>query len=413
MPVQNQTNKETKTGFGKILTIAVVGCLIFALNNGVRVNYGLISSAIVNATGFAAAEVSFAIALAQLFYGVAQPLFGALALRKTNSKVLALGALMLCAGFLLTPLCTKAWMLDLVFCLLIGGGTGAMAFGLVVSAVTPILGEKKAAAVSGIINGAGGIGGAILAPVAQALIDQGGLRLLMTGLALLSALIAAVCVWLNSEEKKAEDQRQKENEPAETVSGNRILSALKSREFLHIALAFFTCGFFMAIIETQLYSQILSLGFSGQTAAFAFTVYGIFGMIGPVLAGFLCVKLKSKWVVGTLYALRPVAVILFLLMEKTAVAVYVFVVLLGLIGNATVPPTTNLLSKLYGAKQLGLLSGTAFVFHQIGSFISTYLGGVLVSSTESYTAIWLTGAALAAIAAVLCFTVREPDSGES
>ena len=405
--MQVEKKQKQKHNIGSVILIAFVGCLIYALNNGVRVNYGLISSAIEKATGFDAAAISFAIALAQLFYGVAQPVFGVLALKRTNAGVLALGAMMLCGGFLLTPLCTHVWMLDLIYGLLIGGGTGAMAFGLVMSAVTPILGEKRAIAVSGIINGAGGIGGSILAPVSQGLLDLGGLQTLMVGLSILAALIAGLCIWLRSAEKRAETGRVQTKAAFEPITGRAILSILKSRDFLHLALAFFTCGFFMAIIETQLYAQILSLGFSGQTAAFAFTVYGIFGMIGPVLAGFLCVKLRCKWVLGTLYALRPVAVILFLLMPKTLFAIYFFVVFLGLIGNATVPPTTNLLSKLYGAKKLGLLSGTAFVFHQIGSFLSTYLGGILVSRTGSYNLIWLTGAGLAAAAAFLSYTVRE------
>ena len=197
---------------GRFVMIALVGCLIYALNNGVRVNYGLISSAIVNATGFESAAVSFAIALAQLFYGISQPVFGALALKKTNASVLALGALMLCVGFVLTPLCRQVWMLDLLFGPVIGGGTGAMAFGLVMSAVTPILGEKKAAAVSGIINGAGGIGGSILAPAAQGLLDRGGLRTLTLGLALLTALIAVLCIWLRAAEKKAEKGLEQRNE---------------------------------------------------------------------------------------------------------------------------------------------------------------------------------------------------------
>lgn len=388
--------------------IALVGCLIFALNNGVRVNYGLIAAAIEGTTQFHAVEVNFAIALAQLLYGIAQPIFGVLALRRTNAGVLALGSLMLCTGFLLIPLCMHAWLLDLVFGVLIGGGTGAMAFGLVMSAVTPVLGEKRAAAVSGIINGAGGIGGSILAPIAQGLFDKGGLRLLMLGLSILAASIAVLCVWLRSVEKYTETNSKETEGASNTVSGRAIVDILKSRDYLHLALAFFTCGFFMAIIETQLYTQIISLGFSGKAAALVFTVYGVFGMIGPVIAGFLCVKIRCKWVLGSLYALRPVSVIIFLLLPKTIFAVYFFAVVLGMIGNATVPPTTNLLSKLYGAKKLGILSGTAFVFHQIGSFLSTYLGGLLVSETGSYTPIWLAGAVLASVAAILSFMVREP-----
>ena len=83
-----------------IVLITLVGCLISMINNGVRINYGLISTAIESYTGIAAASVSFAVAIAQLFYGFAQPVFGAIALKKrNNSFVLIVGALMLLAGF--------------------------------------------------------------------------------------------------------------------------------------------------------------------------------------------------------------------------------------------------------------------------------------------------------------------------
>jgi Na+-driven multidrug efflux pump len=67
-------------------------------------------------------------------------------------------------------------------------------------------------------------------------------------------------------------------------------------------------------------------------------------------------------VVGTCYALRPVAILVFYLMKPSVFSAYFFLVFLGLIGNSTVPPTTNLISKLYGVKKVGLLLGTAFVF---------------------------------------------------
>lgn len=400
------TNMKKKVSLFEIIIITAAGCLICALNNGVRVNYGLITSAIVDATGIPAADVSFSVAIAQLLYGLAQPVFGVVALKKTNSFAIISGAIMLTCGFLIIPLCHTAWMLYVILGIMIGGGTGAMSFGIVMSAVTPIIGEKRAAFVSGIINGAGGIGGAILAPVSQALVNIGGLRALMIGLAAISAFIVAVSVWFYGKEKNSvADATKKEEDQPEL--GRIIVEALKSREFLHIAAAFFTCGFFMAIIETQLYSQMIDLGFSGSTAAFAFTVYGIMGMIGPVIAGFLCARIRSKWVLGTFYGLRPAAVITFLLLPKTVFSIYAFVIALGLIGNSTVPPTTNLISKLYGFKKLGMLSGFAFVFHQAGSFISTWLGGILASSAGSYTPIWLVGSVLAGMAAILSYTIKE------
>lgn len=399
-------NLQKKAGPLEIIIITAVGCLVYALNNGVRVNYGLIASAIVSETGLSWASVSLSVAVAQLLYGLSQPFFGAVALKRSNSFAIISGAVMLALGFVIIPLCRSPWTLHLALGLLIGGGTGAMSFGIVMSAVTPILGDKSAAFVSGIINGAGGIGSAVLAPVSQTLAGHGGLGTLMGGLAAACALIAAVSVWLYGKEKRATLNAAREKEVRPRL-GAIIAEALKSRDFLHIAFAFFTCGFFMAIIETQLYAQMLDLGFSDGRAAFGFAVYGIMGMIGPAVAGFLCVRFRCKWVLGALYGLRPVAVIAFLLLPKTPFTIYAFSVALGLIGNATVPPTTNLLGKLYGFQRLGMLSGIAFVFHQVGSFLSTWLGGVLVSSLGSYTLIWLAGAVFAGAGAILSFTIRE------
>jgi len=176
---------------------------------------------------------------------------------------------------------------------------------------------------------------------------------------------------------------------------------------MRISLAFFTCGFFMAIIETRLYSHMLRLGLNGSQAALAFTIYGIMSMAGPVFSGFLCSKTKCKWVLGTLYGLRTVAVLLFLLIPKNIYTVYGFVIVLGLLGSATVPPTTNLISKLYGFKKIGMLLGVSFVFHQIGSFISTWLGGIIISNSGSFNLIWVLGGALAGAAAILSYTVNE------
>ena len=400
----------SKQGVATLIIVTVVGCLISMLNNGIRINYGLISTSIEDYTGIAAASVSFAIAIAQLFYGFAQPFFGALALKKNSSFVLILGALMLVAGFLLTLISTGPVLLTFAFGVLVGGGTGAMAFGIIMGAVNPILGERKAAAVSGIINGAGGIGGSIMSPATQMLMDAGGLKWIMYSYTALAGIIAVICVYLYKKESSAEKELTESQEEHGPIL-QEIKTAIKSRAFLQVSLAFFTCGFFMAIIETQLYPQLVGSGLSGKVVAFGFTIYGIFGMLGPVIAGFLCVKMRCKWVVGTCYALRPVAIAVFYMMKPSVFSAYFFLIFLGLIGNSTVPPTTNLISKMYGVRKVGLLLGTAFVFHQIGSFISTWLGGILGSNGQ-YMLLWIIGGALSIAAALLCYTVNEPRSGE-
>lgn len=105
-------------------------------------------------------------------------------------------------------------MLHITLGLMIGGGSGAMSFGITMSAVTPVIGEKRAAYVSGIINGAGGIGSAVLAPVSQALVDMGGLKALMLGLSASSALIVAASVWRYGKESAASQYLKAGRRPA-------------------------------------------------------------------------------------------------------------------------------------------------------------------------------------------------------
>lgn len=112
--------------------------------------FGLISTAIQSRTGLASERISFAIAIAQLLYGLSQPFFGILALKKSNSFVLGLGGILMGAGLLLIPASRSVLMLDISLGLLVGLAAGALAFGVVMGAAAPALGYKYAATASGI-----------------------------------------------------------------------------------------------------------------------------------------------------------------------------------------------------------------------------------------------------------------------
>lgn len=86
----------------------------------------------------------------------------------------------------------------------------------------------------------------------------------------------------------------------------------------------------------------------------------------------------------------------------------IFSLLLGLTGAATVPPVAGMTKKLFGSSSLGTLFGILFVSHQIGSFFSSWLGGVSITKSGSYTTIWLISVILALLAGCACFMVKEP-----
>ena len=152
--------KERQAGRFSVFFVVLAVCLAYALGGGIRSNYGLMRSAIAGTSGVDYAGISFVLAAAQLAFGVMQPVFGALALKTSNVFVLLGGAAMPVLGLVLTPLCRGTWALLLCFGILMPAGLGAFSFGLIMGAVTPLLGEKRASAVSGIINASSGLGAA-------------------------------------------------------------------------------------------------------------------------------------------------------------------------------------------------------------------------------------------------------------
>ena len=75
-----------------------------------------------------------------------------------------------------------------------------------------------------------------------------------------------------------------------------------------------------------------------------------------------------------------------------------FSVWMGLTYMAVLPPTAGLIGKLCGAARLPTLLGVTFVVHQIGAFLGSWLGGVVLEATGSYDRMWILDLTLAALA---------------
>lgn len=384
--------------------IAAAACLIYGIASGIRANYGIMLGAIVKSSGLPYDTVSLVLAVAQLMVGVIQPAAGMLAFKKSNAFVLCGGAVMMVVGLICIPFCHSALSLLLFLGVILACGTGAIAFAIIMGAITPVLGEKTAAMVSGFISASSGLGGTILSPLMQFLIDAVGLRAMLLVLCIPVALLIPLSLWLSYAGKTAKNETEKI--PEETSLLELFKHTICDRNYLRIFLAFFTCGFYMAIIETHLFTQYTSYGFSNTLVAFAFSVYGIGAMLGCILTGFLDTVFDNKRVLGSVYASRVLIILSLLLLPKTPAFVYITAFLFGLSGNATVPPTSGLLTKLFGSKKLATLYGMAFLVHQVGMFFSSWLGGVFATATGSYTLIWCISMVFSAGAALLCFSVH-------
>lgn len=86
-----------------LVFVSLSACLIYAISSGLWSNYGVMISAMVESSGVAYQSVSFCLAVAQLMVGVVQPIFGVVALKRSNSFVIGIGAVMISAGLIMLP----------------------------------------------------------------------------------------------------------------------------------------------------------------------------------------------------------------------------------------------------------------------------------------------------------------------
>ena len=124
-------------------------------------------------------------------------------------------------------------------------------------------------------------------------------------------------------------------------------------------------------------------------------------------AGSLGQRYPKKYILSTIYALRSVVIVAFLLAPLTPWSVYLFSATMGLLWLSTVPPTNALVAQIFGVQYLSMLGGFVFLSHQMGSFMGAWLGGRLYGIFGNYDLVWGIAVALGLLAALINLPVRE------
>src|SRR4051794_31895371 len=96
------------------LALALSAGAMFGNALGLRTAHPLFISAITSSTGVGYAAISLAFGVAQLMWGIGQPVAGAVSDRWGPRPVMLTGALLLAGGTALIPFASSAWSLILV-----------------------------------------------------------------------------------------------------------------------------------------------------------------------------------------------------------------------------------------------------------------------------------------------------------
>ncbi len=389
-------------------TLVISAAAILAITMGIRQSMGLFLSPLNTATGLGIVTVSFAMAVAQLTWGVAQPIFGMLADKVGSFKVIVLGTLMLAAGLAITPFVTTGFGLIFAVGILTAAGAGAGSFSILIGASAQRLPPERRSTAAGLINAGGSLGQFIFAPVTQAIISAFSWVAALLVLAVTS--LATILFALPFRENKDAAKQHKLSQANGITLSEQLRIAFKDRSYLCLNAGFFTCGFHIAFLVTHLPGEVNLCGLPASVGAASLAIIGLANVAGSIYAGWLGQTRRMKMILFWMYGSRAIAITIYLMAPKTEFTFYIFAAVLGFTWLATVPPTAGLVGKLFGTRYLGTLFGFALLSHQIGGFFGAWLGGITLAQSGSYAWMWYADIALAIAAAFVNLPIRETDA---
>lgn len=389
-----------------VMMCALAALLLYGVSAGIRGDIGILLNPLSQSTGCPYQYVSFAIAVMQLAFGVFQPLFGILAVRRSDRFVLILGIVLYLLGTAALPFIRSMAGLLTAVGLLLGAGAGAVSFGVILSAYISAAGPEYGAVISGMINAAAGIGSTVLAALMQGSLSRGGLSSASALLSLSLLLLVPFTLYM-THLSAGNAQPRSSSDAKSSFSAQEIFrSAFADRTFRLLLCGFSTCGFHMAIIEAHLFSQFLSYGIDRRSTALAFGVYGLATVAGSLISGFFSARFPRGKMLGIYYGFRAVWAAAYLFsMPKNFFTACLFSIGLGLTGAATVPPTSGLVNRQFPLRWTAALMGFLFMCHQIGAFLSASLGGICAARTGSYITIWCIDMLLCSFASLASFRI--------
>jgi MFS family permease len=366
------------------LVIILCGCAVALLSFGPRSAMGFFIQPMAHDFAWGRDVFGLALAVQNLLWGLGQPVAGAIADRFGIFRVMCVGALLYAAGLVLMRYAATPLSLDLGAGVLIGFGLSGCSFNLVLSAFAKLLPAEWRGLALGAGTAAGSFGQFLFAPFGVALIGNFGWETALIVFAALMLLIVPLSLALATPPAASADVPATQQQSFTTA----LAEAFGHRSFVLLVLGFFTCGFQLAFITVHMPAFLVDRGITAEVGGWVMAAIGLFNMIGSLSVGWLQNRLPKRYILSAIYFTRALATIAFISFPVTPLTAILFGAISGLLWLSTVPPTSALVSLMFGTRWFSTLYGFAFVSHQIGGFLGVWLGGVVFEKFGSYTPVW-------------------------
>ena len=390
-----------KNKLGNAGLMLVCGSIVLTLALGIRHSFGLFLQPVSADNGWGREVFSFAIALQNLLWGFTQPFTGMLADRFGAGKVVMVGSALYAVGLAIMATTSSALAFTLALGVLCGIGMSSTTFSIILGGLGRAYPPERRSSIAGIASAAGSFGQFAMLPMALVLISVYGWHATL----LVWVVVATAMVPLGY---GIRDIGYHGQPPSAGIGMKEAFSeACANKGFWLLSFGYFTCGFQIVFIGTHFPSFLLDKGLTARDGTVALALIGLFNIAGSFLAGWLGDRFPRASLLAGLYAVRGFLLAGILLLPTTPAVAYLFAALFGLTWLGTVPLTNGVVAGMFGVRHLAMLGGIVFLFHQVGSFFGSWMGGLVFDATGSYDVVWIIAIGLSVMATLVNIPIDE------
>jgi sugar phosphate permease len=397
--------------------VAAATFLTMLATAGAMGSVGVLIQPLEQEFGWTTAEISSALAIRLVFFGLFAPFAAAFMNRFGVRPVVITALAMIAGGILLSFGMTALWQMMLIWGVVVGIGTGMTALVLGATVASRWF-SKRRGLVVGLLTASNATGQLIFLPLLASLSETVGWRGALA-LVVVMLAVAAVLVLLLMRDRPADvglppyGATAVAPSPARGTLASLVVSPLvalrdaaRTPVFWVLFSTFFICGFSTnGLIQTHWVSMCGDIGITAVAAAGLLALIGMFDLVGTIGSGWLSDRFDNRWLLFWFYGLRGLSLVYLPFSGYSLPALGLFAVFYGLDWVATVPPTVKLVAEQFGAERAGLVFGWVFTGHQLGAAAAAYLSGAARTEFDTYLPALLAAGVLCLVAALLVLTV--------
>ncbi len=364
------------------------------------------------AFGWSRSQISAAVSINVLLFGLVAPFAAALMERFTVRKVVMSALARVSLSATSTIFMTQPWHLWALWGIGVGVGAGSMALVFAATIANRWFIARKGIVV-GALTAATASGQLVFLPMLSHFAINYGWKSVSLTVGGAAALIIPFIYFFLKEKPElmgmtpygAPDDWQPPA-PNELSAGRIAIDTLKvsskSKDFWILFGTFLVCGLSTnGLIGTHFIPAAHDHGMGETVAAGLLALVGVFDVIGTIFSGWLTDRMDPRRLLFFYYGLRGLSLFLLpsILFSTMHPSTLVFIIFYGLDWVATVPPTLMLCRIVMGNQRSAVVYGWVFVGHQIGASIAAIGAAVLRVKLGDYAVAFYISATMCLVAA--------------